>query len=251
MRLSTLVEVCLALCSTQGNGATVLSPNVSGSGNGGGPGAFLLSRDVAPSLRYQEVHGQIDFARFGTTPVLITDIAYAPLFGHVIDVNLPSMEIHLSTTTNGPDQLSSVFAENVGANDSVVFAGPLHFYDNGIEEYGIHVPLQQPFFYDPAAGNLLLDIRNYQTVSLPSSPYYALRGEITRGDSVSGAGALDANSPTAAFWGTDGRIVLFTVTPIPEPGTWRLIVAVLAIAGVCRWNVLRERKKGGTAHVLD
>jgi hypothetical protein len=79
---------------------------------------------------------------------------------------LSDIQINLSTTALGPDGLSATFAGNVGADDTVVYrrgaltlssagAGP----PGGPRDFDITVALTTPFLYDPARGNLLLDVR--------------------------------------------------------------------------------------------
>jgi hypothetical protein len=82
--------------------------------------------------------------------------------GYQFHATLTNVEIHLSTTTKNSGTLSPVFSENVGADDTVVFSGPLHMFS-------VFSPFNQPqcwcipvsfrlFPYNPAVGNLLMDV---------------------------------------------------------------------------------------------
>jgi hypothetical protein len=87
--------------------------------------------------------------------------------GTSVGVNLPSLQLNLSTTSRGVDQLSPVFADNVGADDRVVFAGGLQTSIIGgtgtdPETFSFWIHLTNLFFYDPTVGNLLLDLRLYR-----------------------------------------------------------------------------------------
>ena len=81
---------------------------------------------------------------------------------------MPSVQVNLSTTTRGPDQLSSMFSENVGANDTVVYSGQLNTdliggKYGGPTSWDFEIyPLAKAFLYNPDAGNLLLDVRIFQ-----------------------------------------------------------------------------------------
>jgi hypothetical protein len=58
--------------------------------------------------------------------------------------------------------LSSTFANNVGADDQVVYQGSLTFTGSGGQNpnpFNLIVNLQSPFVYTSSKGNLLLDIR--------------------------------------------------------------------------------------------
>ena len=76
------------------------------------------------------------------------------------------MRIDLSTTSQTIAGLSSSFAANVGANDATVFNGDLKLSSANVmgsgtaKAFDITINLTTPFLYNPAAGNLLLDIRN-------------------------------------------------------------------------------------------
>ena len=98
----------------------------------------------------------------------------------------PNIRINLSTTSQVPDGLSNTFAENVGADDTVVFNGALPLSsavtgpDGGPKAFDIVITLQTPFWYDPTAGNLLLDVRNFEAAATTS-----VDAEMTEGDPIS------------------------------------------------------------------
>src|SRR6185312_1331572 len=100
---------------------------------------------------------------------IITDIHWRPDLadGGPISTMISNIQINLSTTLKGADQLSATFSENLGTNDTTVFSGAMNVVSsfktltNGTKAFDINLPLQTPFLYDPAKGNLLLDIRNF------------------------------------------------------------------------------------------
>jgi len=209
----------------------VVSPDLGRQGNVGGASPFLLSSDLAPSERWQQVYSANDFDGISMLPALITELSFAARpASRPIDVNLQNIQINLSTTPRDPDRLSNTFADNIGVDDTIVFSGVLHFVDTGLEQFGIHVQLQQPFVYDHQAGNLLVDIRNYITIPPPPSGIYSLDGEATFGDSVSVV-AGDVNA-TSGFVGTGGLVTRFTVIPVPEPKTFLLLVLAILMFGL-------------------
>src|SRR6185436_7474617 len=78
-----------------------------------------------------------------------------------------NIQLTLSTTPKAPDQLSSTFANNFGAHSTIVFSGSLSVdsltsgQPGGPNAFDIVVTLTSHFVYDPSAGNLLLEIRNF------------------------------------------------------------------------------------------
>jgi hypothetical protein len=73
--------------------------------------------------------------------------------------------IYASTTTRSVAGLSATFAENIGADNTLVFSGTLNWATGNLpgpgntRQFDVVFPFTTPFLYDPAAGNLLLDIR--------------------------------------------------------------------------------------------
>jgi hypothetical protein len=85
--------------------------------------------------------------------------------GRRFRATLADVQINLSTTSVADDALSLTFADNVGADDTVVFSSPLPLQSrsrgSNPKNFDIVINLTTPFFYDPAMGNLLLDVRNF------------------------------------------------------------------------------------------
>jgi len=77
------------------------------------------------------------------------------------NIKLP---IYASTTTRSVAGLSATFAENIGADNTLVLSGTLNWATGNVPgpgntlQFDMVFPFTTPFLYDPAAGNLLLDI---------------------------------------------------------------------------------------------
>jgi phosphatidylinositol-3-phosphatase len=117
-------------------------------------------------IRYQQVFDAGQFARLNPGGGLINSIAFR---GHgpgtPFTATVPQLQVNLSTTTKTPDGLSSTFADNVGANDTQVFSGPFQTavtFTGDATNFEVVINFTTPFYYDPAKGNLLLDVRNTQ-----------------------------------------------------------------------------------------
>ncbi len=215
----------------------VIEPNPGHAPTTGTPGPFLLTSDLAPSIRYQQVYRGTAFGPVPTQTVRITELAFYPAPWSVhIDVTVPNIQIRLSTSALGTDVLSETFANNIGADQTLVYSGALHFFDTGTETYGIHIALQTPFVYNHNAGNLLMEVRNFALLPPLASGKYALGDVIVLGDSVSCMSASSANALTG-FGSTSGMYTRFTVeSVVPEPGTPLLLLTGVAACAALRWN---------------
>ena len=156
---------------------------------------FLFFTTDAPSARYQQVYANTDFSRV-QGPLLISEISFSS-GALALDITVPNVQMSLSTTPKVPDGLSTTFSENIGADNTLVFSGPLRLFSRGFSTYGVNIPLEHPFLYDPDLGNLLLEVRNYQTIP-PTALNHLLGAAGTLGDSSSLAVALDVNSETGS-----------------------------------------------------
>ena len=216
---------------------------------------FTSSITNDASMRYQQVYNASEFGSIAAGGGMITEIAFrahseSPPFADAI----ASIQINLSTTANAADGLSTVFADNVGADDTAVF-GPAPFaiastqpanFSSTAKPFEIVFPLLVPFFYDPALGNLLLDIRIPVQGAPPPIATIQLDGTIGGSDGVSRVYSYDGdvNSPTADQVSTLGLITRFTATPVPEPSTAALLALGLCSLAVSRRHGVASQRLG-------
>lgn len=239
MKLLVVLIFALVSSCVGALGDFVTSPNLL-NGNVNGPGPFLISSSVAPSYRYQEVHQATDFTDVSTLPLIITEISFAAERSGT-DVSVPNVEVRFSTTAGSPDSLSPVFANNVGTDEVIVFSGSVRMFDTGTERFGIHIPLQQPFIYNPSMGNLLLEVRNHAPIPPhPNGGDYALDAHFQIGDSVSSLGAINVNATTGES-GTGGYVTRFTFTTVPEPST--IALSIVGVIGLALYSRKRRRSR--------
>jgi hypothetical protein len=179
-------------------------------------------------IRYQQVYDASQFAHLKNGGGLINRIAFR---GHGPGVpfsgTVPQLQVNLSTTGKTPDGLSSTFADNVGANDTQVFSGPLQTtvtFSGDPSNFEVVVNFTTPFFYDPGKGNLLVDIRNSQGgLEIPPNDQ-ELDGTSAAGDSVSRV--YNIGDATAATAGQIGGV--------DEKDSYGLITRFSAINAVSR-----------------
>lgn len=211
---------------------------VEGNSSNGYP--FNIAAFSLPSQRYQQVYSYAAF--FG--PLTITDIVFRPDagFGSSFSSTLASVRIDLSTTSATVGALSATFASNVGANDTIVFNGALSSSSSftgpsgGPKNFDILIHLTTPFFYNPANGNLLMDVRNFSggTTTFFDTDV-AVGGPTSRAFTTSSG----VNSASADFLDDrQGLVTEFlspTPAPTPEPASLALLfssgLALAALAG--------------------
>jgi hypothetical protein len=143
-----------------------------------------------------------------------------------------NLQVKVSTALKARDNLSAVFAENVGTDETLVF-GPQNYITPGpispscpnpqTFATGQEINMDMPFFYDPARGNLLLDMRHlgnsWRFGNNPPDPpidSQKLDAQTILGDSVSRVAAFSVTANTAEIVDTTGLVTQFQFDPIPS-----------------------------------
>jgi hypothetical protein len=188
----------------------------------GNEGTLIPFSDVRP-VRYQQVYDASDFSRVPAGGAFISRIFLRADCGNTGGYLSTNLQLNLSTTPKGPDQLSALFAENAGADETVVWRRDSHSPPVGGEPpcpatfvNAREFFLDAPFFYDPAKGNLLFDLRKGGTIHtvghLESSQ---LDAQNVLGDSVSRAVAFSLTATTAEIVDSVGLVTAFEFFPTP------------------------------------
>ncbi|MFL6520912.1 MAG: hypothetical protein ACJ8NS_11875 [Chthoniobacterales bacterium] len=179
-------------------------------------------------IRYQQVFDHTQFATFAAGGEYITQIAFrvhSP--GIPFSATISSLQVNLSTTAKAVDGLSPTFAANVGADDTVVFpqasvqfstsvAGPI----DGPQAFDLVITFPTPFHYDPAQGNLLVDIRNASGTTHDPANDQEVDATSAAADTTSRVYNLgDVNAASAGTTGSSfqmdtlGAVMRFVSTP--------------------------------------
>jgi hypothetical protein len=193
-RTSTLAVTLLVLAGGAWAGSTLTVPSTNKGTEGNSDNLYPLNGDP---IRYQQV---IAASEFSTGAGWITQFALRPdaASGAAFSETLTNVQINLSTTKRPSNSLSKTFASNVGSDETVVSSGALALSsafsgpDGGPKDFDIIITLKTPFWYDPSAGNLLIDVRNFsggRTSQLDAQD---------APDTTSRIWSLDVDSPTAA-----------------------------------------------------
>lgn len=160
--------------------------------------------------------------------------------GTSFQFTIPNVQLTLSTTARTADGLSTTFADNIGADNMVVLGpGPWSIggaAGGGVTGFSVAFSFpDNPFFYNPANGNLLVDL---QILTGPGgTPGFGPRLDAFTftGDEVSSLLAYGSSLPTTGQASTLGLATAFSIFPVPEPSTWALLaLGVGALAFGCR-----------------
>jgi hypothetical protein len=198
-----------------------------GNTNNGAP--FNIAPFALSSMRYQQVYAADEFSE----PLLITAIEFRPdINGAAFSSILSNVQIDLSTSAAAPDALNSIFATNVGADNTTVFSGALNLSSTftgpagGPKAFDISIVLSTPFLYDPSLGNLLLDVRNFG-----GGTTTVFDAQFAEGDFSSRVFSSDVSSLSGS---TDslGLVTRFQTaaapTAVPEPASMTLFATGIA-----------------------
>lgn len=214
-----LLALVLLLVARVTNAATVLYPFL-GADNSQAREPFGLDDIDLFTCRYQQIYDASRFAAVLPSGGVITQMYFSVdnELPHFFRTDFPDIQIDFSVTTRGVDQLSTNFSENLGTNAvTVIPRGRLAMGTTGGNP--IVVNLTVPFSYDPAEGNLLLDIRKFSRIP-PGDPFDNNPGffeaQDTLGDSVSRVYSHDVNS-AAGVADTIGLLTIFKAIPPPIP----------------------------------
>jgi hypothetical protein len=240
-RLLSGLIVLTGCALAHGSPINIVTPNGLTGTEGNSANNYPFS--VEETIRYQQVYAASQFGAIANGGGMITEIAFRPdaVYGSIFAHTIGNIRIDLSTMTAGPGGLSFTFANNVGANDTTVFSGPLTLISTftgpagGPKNFDVLIPLTTPFYYNPAAGNLLLDIRDFSNGNdggnlisvLDASASPTLVGRVYAFD------ALATSAQYSYEQDTIGLVTQFTASPVPEPATWELL-CVVALLFACR-----------------
>jgi hypothetical protein len=183
---------------------------------GNGPDQYLFQ-----SIRYQQIYDSSYFIGRVPVPFIILGMEIRSARTSIgFDATLPEVEMRLSTSSARADQLNSVFAENVGGDETIVYnRGPLRLQSASGAIYPFAwIPFHRPFFFDAAQGSLLLEIRHYRPITDEDiiARVHPLDAEDEIEDAVSRIYAYDVKAETATFEDTVGFWTSLYVTIVPR-----------------------------------
>ena len=232
-RWSLLLTSLLVLFPALAPAATLVLPSATATteGNTNLYNPFDLALFRIDNTRFQQAYAG---PAFGALPVAITEIAFRQdRFATPFSTVLPDIQMSFSTTARAVDGLARRWEDNLGPDKVVFQTGDLALSSApstaSPRPFDITIPLPTPFVFNPAQGNLLLEVINYGGGS--STPFDAtdvLGDEVSRLwiNTDGGAFAPEGNNDFSA---SIGLVTHFTYTVIPEPSAAALLTVFLAI----------------------
>ena len=185
--------------------------------------------DVGQAIDWQEVYSASAFP--GALTIESITFFFDPAFGGSSNILSGDYNFYLSYSANPVGGLSTTLADNVSGVQALFFTGHTDGTDSADPSATI---IGTPFFYDPANGDLLLEVVASNQANVPNGPdngFFQADGSaavISRAFCVTGL-ECDAGS---------GALVTEFNAALPEPLTLSLFGAGLAGAAF-----LRRRKQ--------
>lgn len=151
---------------------------------------------------YQQLYNH---SSFPTTPIRIESIDLFPLYG----AQYTTIDVYLSTSKRAFNDMSGIFAENVGSDNLLFGSYSLSTFLPPIASF----QAANPFPYDPAKGDLLMNVLSTTTAGLTTAAAQgAYDGQRQLWDVRSGAADWTVGRPSS-----DGVVTRFQFTPVPGP----------------------------------
>jgi len=218
-------------------GQVIVTPNALAGVEGN---SFLTRPPTA--YRYMQLISSSEFSALAG-PVLITEFHFRPdaADSGAGSILTSGQQIFLSTTSQTVSTLSPTFANNIGADNTLVLTSGGFSTNNlpgpgNTHQFDIAFPLTTPFLYNPAAGNLLLDIQSQQ-LSLSGQDFHLDAFFFDPLANAAGRSIFGPGAPNVAGGNIQpgAAVIQFGYTPVPEPsGLILLATAGLGLAGYLR-----------------
>ncbi len=239
-----LVLGVVGLAALEGRSAAVLDvvPQVNTTTPGGG-----YSASLSQVFRFQQLYPAHEFP---PVPIRITSLSWRRFNTETFQNASGQYRFKLSTTSKTESTLGSVFDQNIGPDETIVFDGTwtvssMTTQTNPPYPFEMVLNLTTPFVYDPTKGNLLVEHQCFST----TVPYCDAAGGVGDGLARAYNTSLNPNATTASMVDTGGDIIQFEYTPlqdivfIPTSSTFTNSLNVTLLSGVPN-SVIRYTTNG-------
>jgi hypothetical protein len=249
MKTFSAVLLGVALIASPVLADTVIAPG--SAGNAQGPAPLRYYGDSGSRVQ------QIYDGSFFSGPVEISGLSFraypgaAPSGFFSNSVSVSDILVRLSTTAVSANeasglQPSATFASNLGADLTTVYSGALTLTTaatgTGPQPFDYTINFASPFSYNPAGGNLLLDVLIPVGASVSGGGFGFLTFDNanTNNDGVRSIVEINSGGATQGFLDTSAAITAFeTTAAVPEPSAWALMIGGFMLTG----SALRMRRR--------
>jgi hypothetical protein len=247
MKASHFVAIASLVFASPALATTLVVPGPA-AGNAQGPAPFNYYG--SSGSRVQEIYASSFFAGAelikGLSFRAYPGAAPSLFFGDSVDIS--DVVIRLSTTAAGANESGSLpsatFADNLESDATTVYSGALDLTTaatgTGPQPFDYTVSFSQPFSYNPADGDLLLDVTipSGATVSGAGFGFLTFDTVNTVDDGVYSVVNLSDGGATSGTLSTAGAITEFSVSSaaVPEPSVWLMMVTGFGVLGAAMWK---------------
>ena len=243
--MKSIIGACIlltaALAPTFASNITIPGTYDSTVGNSGTSVPFAWSQQ----LRLQTVYNSSLFSSL-SGPIAITGARYRmhPNWDPNYNFTTTNFQVTLSTSANSAGGLSTTFANNTGADATVVRSGSLTLTHtagsgSGVRPFDVVLSFQTPFTYNPASGNLLFDYLVSGRTFWPTGAFWDSLQNTSGGSSINGVSSILTDNinqsnayplsccPASDGTNAGGLIVQIeyegSASAVPEPASFELI----------------------------
>ena len=194
---------------------------------------FPFGTDPSATPHYAGEYQQIYLASAFGGPLTIAKIAFETAFTKTVVSD--TFTLSLGTTAASPAAPGNNYAANRKPDFTTVFSGTITDSATNTGFFDFIIPLTTPFIYNPANGNLLLDV-NIISSSVSGGGLFQ---QFVAGNDANVGRVFNLGGTGAATAGPNyGLMTQFS--EVPEPATVSLVAMGLAF-GLRRWTTQRRR----------